>query len=399
MKRIIFHIGHDKTATTSAQQTLGCNASLLLEHGYLYPLPDNLKHHNRLFVLLFKKDLPERERLRFSLGIDDRFLAKSDYYRNWLVSELSSTAADTVVFSGEYFPRFSEMEWRDICLFFRNIWADVHFEIYSYAREPIAYAASANQQRARLFPTDDKVVYFPYKKKLEKFITVFGREDIHVLSFEDGCKDDGGPVAFLCKAMHMPDCMLTKMRWYRTNEGLSLPAMELLTYINTRVPFTKDALSKGLRKRGDLTALFSLPGKKYKVDQDTRRQLMAATQPHLCWLRGTFALDFAPSKQNPSDDQAIEFSEAYTSELISGLRSSSPVIRRLVFEYIDDSVRNSALSEATSAQAHAILQKMKRQYPMTIRLPYRCLAAPGLVKNILKKSALLRKIKRKVFEQ
>ena len=64
-----------------------------------------------------------------------------------------------------------------------------------------------------------------------------------------------------------------------------------------------------------------------------------------------------------------------------------------MYEYIADKASDLTLSESSRTQAQAIRRQMEMQYPMTIRLPYSCLATPRVAINVLKKSALLRRIK------
>jgi len=70
MKKVILHIGHDKTATCSIQDTFKHNRSILENYGYYYPLPDGHTHHNKLFITLFKENLDKDDNLLLTHEID-----------------------------------------------------------------------------------------------------------------------------------------------------------------------------------------------------------------------------------------------------------------------------------------------------------------------------------------
>ncbi|NQY75295.1 MAG: hypothetical protein HRT90_11160 [Candidatus Margulisbacteria bacterium] len=394
MKRIIFHIGHEKTATTSIQFTFKNNHELLLESGYFYPLLDRLEHHNRLFILLFKENLQENERLLLEQDIDVSWCGRIEKYRRWLIQDLLNTAADTIIFSGEYFPNFSEYELKKIYDFFKEIFPSVKYEIYMYARDPVSYAASAYQQRARLFPSDDKVSFFLYKEKIEKFIGVFGFGNIHLYKFEDACRDRNGPVSFLCEKMRVPDGVLGEIQWCRENDSTSVLAVDMLLYINTRMPYTQLNMKKGLRKRRDVWGFHSLPGDKYQIDRVARGKVMEKTQTQVEWLKDSFEIQYSYVEKDVADSHAIVFSDAYAQKLILVLRTVNPVMRKLVYEYIQEKSNEIKIGEEGEMHIRTLLLHFKKNYPSTIRLPYYCLSAPQRLRVLMERSSKHRRLKR-----
>jgi len=109
-KKVILHIGHAKTATTSIQDTLKYNAHILNSFGYYYPLWEGFSNHNRLFITLFKADLYKYERLILLHEIN---LSKIEKIRSnvkqWLTNRLLNSSAHTFIFSGEHFPNFRRL--------------------------------------------------------------------------------------------------------------------------------------------------------------------------------------------------------------------------------------------------------------------------------------------------
>ena len=266
IKKIILHIGHDKTATCSIQDTFKKNGPVLQTYGYDYPLPDGHTHHNKLFILLFKENLENNKNLLLAYEIDPLRIEKiRSNYRSWLIDNLLKTKVETVIFSGEYFPNFKESELAAIKTFFNKIFDEVVFEIYGYTRDPVDYAGSAYQQRARLFPSDTKVIYFPYGNTISRYLSAFGKKNVHLFKFEDACKYTRGPVGFLLNKTGLKDKDIAQIQIVNRNESMSNMGVDLLIYINREIPYTESNIKKGLRKRFDCNHLISLPGRKYQL--------------------------------------------------------------------------------------------------------------------------------------
>ncbi len=336
MKRVLLHIGHRKTATTSIQDTFKCSCSILEEHGYYYPLPDGRAHHNKLFTVLFKRNLqrPEHKNtlLDHSLDISNIEETRSNL-ENWLIDKLANCRATTIIFSGEDLPYFSKPELEDIKEFFTNALGIVEFAVYAYTRDPIAYASSDYQQHARQFLSGTRILHFPYEEIIGRYLNVFGKESINLYKFEDACKYPGGPVCFLHNKIGLGNEVVDQMQILNKNESISDMAVDLLTYINREIPFTACNLNSGLRRRQDWRIFRDLPGRKFQLPEEDIVNVREKTRSNMIWLKDNFNISYSFNRKSQNNIE-LEFDDNYVENMIVALRKCNLVIRRLVYDYI-----------------------------------------------------------------
>ncbi len=403
MKKVILHIGHDKTATSSIQDTFKHNCSILEKYGYYYPLPDSNTHHNKLFILLFKEYLNQNENLLFEYGIE---LSRVDEirsdFRSWLTEKLLNTTATTIIFSGEYFPNFNQSELEAIKEYFNETLGEVEFQIYAYTRDPVSYASSAFQQRAREFPSDTKVIYFPYEEQIGRYLKAFGQKSINLFKFEDACKHPKGPVCFLLNKIGLMDDVIDRMRIHDNNESMTDMAVDLLTYINRELPYTEHNLKKGLRKRFDYIYLISLPGRKFQLPETDTVKLLYKTRRNMTWLNENFDINYSCDYKS-SGNKYLEFDGVYVETMIEVLRKLNPIIKKLIYDYINIRLTEVNLDAKSKNNLHILESHFKDNYALTTRLSYSRLAYPQkiivFVHNLLKRSRALRLLKRRWIDR
>ena len=401
MKKVILHIGHDKTATTSIQTTFRNNAELLFEFGYLYPLPDSLSHHNKLFVLAFKDNLEEEEELRLYLRLDGRWPEIAKRYKHWLAKELSETKADTIIFSGEYFPNFSKEELIKIRSFFESQLDDVVYEVHMYTRNPVSYSESSYQQRARRFPSDEKVICFLYQDKVSNYIEVFGKQSVHLHKFEEGCNHVNGPVYFLDQKLGIPERALERMHFHRENDSISELTLGLLLYINNRIPYTRLNVKEGLRRKSDVKNFLDLPGSTFRLDKQTRKEVIKTSRKDMDWLNETFGISYSFDVDDESDNPPLVYTEDFAEKLIVVLGGARPIIRKLTYEFLNEEVSKPGLDNQSKEYLEKVLKHIRNNYRLSITLSYGHLALPQSLSyrviTFLQKFSILIKLKRKLM--
>ncbi len=403
MKKVILHIGHDKTATCSIQDTFKHNCNLLEDYGHYYPLPDGHTHHNKLFILLFKDNLDQNKNLLLTHEIELTRVNKirSDL-RSWLTEQLLNTTASTIMFSGEHFPNFNLSELEAIKAYFNKILGEVEFQIYAYTRDPVSYASSAFQQRARLFPSDTKVIYFRYEEQIGRYLKAFGRKSINLFKFEDACKYPKGPVCFLLSKIGLMDDVVDRMQIQNNNESMSDMAVDLLTYINCEIPYTEYNLKNGLRRRFDCKYLISLPGRKFQLPEIDRVKLLNKTRRNMVWLNENFDINYSLDHKT-SKNEYLEFDGVYVDKMIVVLHRLSPIMKKLIYDYVRLKINNANLDDESQSNLLVLERHFKQNYAFIIKLSYTKLAYPQkiivFIYNLLKRSRKLRLLKRQLIDK
>jgi len=370
IKKIILHIGHAKTATTSIQDTFKYNCQMLDNYGYTYPIYISRAHHNRLFALLFKEDLEQDEKCLLTHTLQPSTVEGArNEARNWLLGELLNSQANTFIFSGESFPRFNDSELEAIKAFFNKTLGEVEFEIYAYTRDPVSYASSLYQQQARLFPSDTKVIYFQYQELFGRYLKAFGEKSMNLFRFEDACKHPKGPVCFLLNKMALKDELIDQMQIINSNKSISNMAVDLLTYINREIPVTESSLNSGQRNRRDCKHLRSLPGRKFQLPEKDIFEVKDKTRSNMMWLNERFNISYPVNHQSP-DNIKLEFDDNYVEKMITVLRKCNPIIKRLVYDYIKRSSSEDDLGENSQNNLLILESHFKKHHYLATKLSY-----------------------------
>ena len=223
MKKVILHIGHAKTATTSIQETLKENRLILADNGYLYQLMgdgSHIKNHNKLLVTLFKNKETLSKKIVFEMGIDPNNINELRRHNGaWFGKKLQRSDAHTFIISGEYLPNFTEDELESIKQYFCKYLGKVEFEVFMSTRAPVSFARSEYQQSIKIWK-DKMTLHIPYKKIVSAFIRVFGRARINIYKFEDACAHAGGPTCFFLEQIGVREEVINQMEMCRENESI-----------------------------------------------------------------------------------------------------------------------------------------------------------------------------------
>lgn len=147
--RLILHIGHPKTGTTSLQNYLLNNSSELLKVGYLFPVRHAPSANHVILPAGFvKKELLWKNHSQFY-----RFLPafyEGDFRRFWaaLLDDIKKHDPHTVILSAEQlFKDYSALSHMPMGDFFRNYFSTV--TVVAYIRSPVPDYFSRLAQRIR----------------------------------------------------------------------------------------------------------------------------------------------------------------------------------------------------------------------------------------------------------
>jgi hypothetical protein len=201
LKKIILHIGYNKTGTTAIQSIFFYNRKSLMNDGLFYPVRCRGKrkspaHHSLAESLIYQigKPLPK--------FVKTKIYSKFPKYHYWqlLLEELAETDCKTIFISSEAFSRLrghpEQMQ------FIRGQLKAYQVKILVYLRSQPDFLASAYNQavkRGHETRTVDELMQsgwmtIDYFTELEDWASVFGAENIIVCIF-DQQKMPGGVMA------------------------------------------------------------------------------------------------------------------------------------------------------------------------------------------------------------
>lgn len=180
MKQVILHIGMHKTGTTSIQNSL-----VGVEQDGIRTARFKEANHSVPMYTMFSED-----RYNYHIWKNRGFTAdkiddlKDDYFKileEELEKELSDSNASKLIISGEDLSILNETEQESLCDFFTSKGFSV--KIIYVVRDPVAWAISANQQRAKIGGKKLTKINPEYRARLQGFINGCGVENVSVYKF------------------------------------------------------------------------------------------------------------------------------------------------------------------------------------------------------------------------
>lgn len=256
MKRVILHIGYNKTGTTAIQKSFYYNRKNLMRNGLFYPVKCRGKrkspaHHSLAESLLFQigKPLPN--------FVKPKIYSKypKDHHWQLLHDELAQTKCEAVFISSEAFSRLrgnpEQIE------FIRKQLKDYRVKVLVYLRSQPEFLESAYNQAVKSGHETRTVeelmqsgwMSINYFEELEQWAFVFGPDNIIVRIF-DKRKMPGGVVADVLKVLEKEGLICNAHEWFskyltiKWNLRLPNNMVEVKRRINTkhRLPLFIDKL-------------------------------------------------------------------------------------------------------------------------------------------------------------
>ncbi len=188
MKKIVFHIGANKTGTTAIQNFLSKNDDLLLrEHSLLYP------KNGRVWGAHFP--------VAWELGLGTAPISLSERYKtiwNDLKNEIYNSDAETIVISSENFILLKDEKKLDKII---NTFPDFTFEIILFVRRQDLWLESLYLQRIKMGVFNKNFDEFldkpeqelDFNKILKVWSTLTNIDSIKVVNFDEA-RASGGAV-------------------------------------------------------------------------------------------------------------------------------------------------------------------------------------------------------------
>jgi len=197
--KAFLHIGTEKTGTTTLQNFLYKNRSILLENGILYPTTPGKLNHIDLVACSAQLDNWQDIRSRL-YGLDySKFLKFKDaasYRQNFLEKleeEIAQVPADKIIFSSEHLSSrlYSKEEVEALRQTLSELFQEISIIIYLRRQDDLLVSAYSTKvicdgrtEPISELPDPETVNnYYDYKNILDKWESVFGRENIIVRRF------------------------------------------------------------------------------------------------------------------------------------------------------------------------------------------------------------------------
>jgi len=295
--KLILHIGHAKTGTTSIQDFLAKNNKNLLELGYLYPV--RLSPRNNHVVL--RAGFLETEHLNthdFQVyeGNDEWFKKDAELFLKAMSEDIERFKPHTVILSAEQmFRDFSSRSKISLAEFLGGYFSKVL--VVAYIKNPIENYISSLSQLLRTGINNLAPKLRPIKNVIEYYEGQFpGSVKLH--SFERSQLINGDVLNdFL--ARYAPDAvnLLKYKKVNRSNISLSWPL--LLTLRKLRLQVQPEGKKPLMQTRMLLARIAKENQKKIRQQTDFKPQLRAQVSDYLhqsagdfFWLRECYGVNF-----------------------------------------------------------------------------------------------------------
>jgi hypothetical protein len=282
IKRIVVHIGTEKTGTTTIQGFLSLNRRELQQEGVLYPSFSGKRGGSQWGFVAAVHERPWKHGFGVNLGIVDR--QSADAYCAQLISavdhEIRESCCHSLLISSEHFhSRLNSLNSIAKLKQFLGRWSDdVRIVLFIRRQDRMAvsrYSTKLKSGKVKLgkmkgpFHLDSirSRKYYDYDLIYSEWAHVFGVENVTVLVYERCVQASDGLLGNFCSVCGLS--FYGKSIPKNINLSLSESGIELLLMLNAVWPVDKGRKSSALRAR-----LVALIGDRYagRCDLVTRRE-------------------------------------------------------------------------------------------------------------------------------
>lgn len=312
-KKLIVHVGYSKCGSTTIQDTLAANYSCLMERGVMFPKV--LSSSPSWLRFFWEKELP----VTYS---KEKVSKKFQVFSKALRDEVGGASASTIILSDEGLISLSEESVKEFQEFLGHEFPDFEIHIVIIVRARVSFFTSRCQQfisdryfdkigiqefiEGRSVTTgesraDTKAmnpVSF-YSKPISMYDKLFDR--VHVLKFEEAILDSRGLTSYFLKSCGLDHALED----IRKNESRSRKAIELIAYINNKLPFLRHSSGKQLRHYHDLEDLYLIVGDKFKLPNILASEIHQKTSKEVNWLKARCGIDYTDHLRFERDESIV----------------------------------------------------------------------------------------------
>jgi hypothetical protein len=313
IKKVYLHIGLNKTATTSIQESLGQSVTVLKDEGYLYPLFNDILNQSMCHCYHFTnycKAHPEKAVQNLQHGSKAADFAQTNKIKfvNSLSNQLADFSCNKMIISAEDLITLNVEEIINLKSLLNCFTAnDCEVEVIIFVRHPVTYAQSSIQQgvktgyntiQSRTIGLVNLLKDFQ-SKVIKNYSECFGISSIKVVRFEDAIQHPFGPLGKFLTIIGFPEEKFGLFPQLNINESISFEAAIILSAINGHFPKVINKQWNSERKVLLLSKIILLPGQKFSLPFANQLQIWNASQNDMDWLIENFDLEpyeFSPDK-------------------------------------------------------------------------------------------------------
>ncbi len=343
LNKIYLHVGMQKTATSSIQQSLLANKEFLKQNSILYPSSLSNWHVNEIGALLYEEKEEERRnilhRQNFSQINRNNIIEK-------LKKEILNCDCESLVISAESIILYSKDGLTKLKDIIQNDLNIKNIIIILTTRNILDFMNSYVQQ---LIKSSFEVEYNKlvqktiYENQISKFEEVFGQENLIVYCFEEAKKHPLGVVGYFFEQIGIEKERVKEIKIIKTNEGISELACEVIDYINTIEPFIDKKEISQKRQIGDTRLLQKLSGKKFVIDEIYQKSLLKNSLQDVQWLKKHYGIDYTSTKTVKKNKSQIR--EATFIELKEIFPKLNHTIQKNLENYFKEKLNNTRFYE------------------------------------------------------
>ncbi|MDR0529394.1 MAG: hypothetical protein LBG69_07300 [Zoogloeaceae bacterium] len=244
VKKVILHLGHLKTGTTSIQETLFENSDILQENGFYY-LAEWMYRNAQIRVMEHIVSVPGCRSMKNlnNMASESEMANVREEKLAELARVMQVSQCDTLIISAEIV--WSLFEQRCVNLLQDLIskhFSGVEVKILLFVRNPLHYYISLYQHYQRMATFNDVNTHncdycsqhiYQYVKTTENIRNYFGQY-AKFIKFEDAVKDSQGLVSYYLKSIDFPAENLQKLKIIKSNEASCQETMDFLEYASDK---------------------------------------------------------------------------------------------------------------------------------------------------------------------
>lgn len=288
IKEIYVHIGYNKTGTTSIQEMMYQNASLLLKHRICYPTLSC--NHSKFLFSMFTSN-PEKIRMNTIAGYTskEKVAELNKNYTKKIEKELANNKIDKVIFSGEHLIALNLKEVEHFSRWLSTFSPKI--TIICCTRGPIEWYNSRIQQQLKertkdinsiseKLSTNAKLNYF----SLKPYLQVFGSDNLIVYDFDKHKKQIYKKFLQSC---HMKPSLISKLlaKSPKTkNESLSHECCLILSSMNRLKPWKRSSGNSFVEP----SYLYKIKGEKFRLQKAEMEKILLNNSDGIKWLSTNF---------------------------------------------------------------------------------------------------------------
>lgn len=343
LNKVYLHVGMQKTATSSIQQSLYANKKILQDNSILYPSSWSNWHVNEIGALLFEEKEEERRNIlhrKNFIEIDRINITEK------LKNEIINCNSESLVLSAESIILYSDNGLYKLKNIIQNDLNIKNIVVIISTRNIIDYMNSHVQQ---LIKSSFRVEYSElakkanYKNQIKKFEEIFGKENLIVYSFEEAKEHPFGVVGYFFEKIGICKEKLQDIKIFKTNEGISDLACEVIDYINKTEPFVVNEKISKNREIGDTILLQKISGKKFVIDEVYQKNILNNSLQDILWLKNNYGIDYTSVKI--SKKNKLQISETTFTELKEIIPKLNQTIQKIIEIYLNEKLKNARFYE------------------------------------------------------